>query len=193
MPQEPKRPVSELKPAELKTIVGNIQKLLWLDNEEGDGPEFWNAEKEWECADLLSFIATELENAGLKPIDPPTVIGFDSIDEFLEALPAGQWGETHVYLQYANGASASLAQCWRSDAPRREAHHDSMSTAKPILLAELVDGKEPEYGEAERHVLKADPPDEIASWDVWAEELSIVRELLLNVGKRAEVLERGYF
>jgi hypothetical protein len=87
MPQEPKRPVSELKPAELRTIVGNIQKLLWLDNEEGDGPEFWNAEKEWECADLLSFIATELENAGLKPIDPPTVIGFDSVDEFLEALP----------------------------------------------------------------------------------------------------------
>jgi hypothetical protein len=33
MPQEPKRPVSELKPAELRTIVGNIQKLLWLDVE----------------------------------------------------------------------------------------------------------------------------------------------------------------
>ena len=63
MPQEPKRPVSELKPAELRTIVGNIQKLLWLDVEEGDGPEFWNADKEWACADLLSFIATELENA----------------------------------------------------------------------------------------------------------------------------------
>ena len=63
MPQEPKRPVSRLRPAALRTIVGNIQKLLWLDNEEGDGPEFWNAEKEWECADLLSFIATELEDA----------------------------------------------------------------------------------------------------------------------------------
>jgi hypothetical protein len=87
MPQEPKRPVSELKPAELRTIVGNIQKLLWLDNEEGDGPDFWNADKEWECADLLSFIATELENAGLKPIDPPIVQGFDSIDEFIQALP----------------------------------------------------------------------------------------------------------
>jgi hypothetical protein len=43
MPQEPKRPVSELKPAELRTNVGNIQKLLWLDNEDGDGPEFRNA------------------------------------------------------------------------------------------------------------------------------------------------------
>jgi hypothetical protein len=75
MPQEPKRPVSELRTAALRTIVGNIQKLLWLDNEEGDGPEFWNAEKEWECADLLSFVAAELENHGLKPIDPPTVIG----------------------------------------------------------------------------------------------------------------------
>ena len=74
MPQEPKRPVSELKPVELRTIVGEIQKLLWLDNEEGDGPEFWNA-KEWECADLLSFIASKLEAHGLNPIDPPTVIG----------------------------------------------------------------------------------------------------------------------
>ena len=73
MPQEPKRPVSELKAAELRTIVANIQRLLWLDVEEGDGPEYWNADKEWPCADLLSFIATELENAGLKPIDPPAV------------------------------------------------------------------------------------------------------------------------
>jgi hypothetical protein len=40
-----------------------------------------------------------------------------------------------------------------------------MSTAKPILLTELVDGKEPDYGEEEHHVLKADPPEEIAAWD----------------------------
>src|ERR1022692_3803339 len=84
MPQQPKRPVSELKAAELRTIVGHIQRLLWLDVEEGDGPEFWNADKEWECADLLSFIATELEDHGLKPIDPPTVIGFNSVDEFIQ-------------------------------------------------------------------------------------------------------------
>jgi hypothetical protein len=74
MPQEPKRLFSELKPAELRTIVGNVQNLLWLDNED-DGPEYWNADKEWECADLLSFIATELEEHGLKPIDPPVVTG----------------------------------------------------------------------------------------------------------------------
>jgi hypothetical protein len=45
----------------------------------------------------------------------------------------------------------------------------------PILLTELVDGKEPEYGEEEHHILKADPPEEIAAWDVWAEELKTVR------------------
>jgi hypothetical protein len=55
----------------------------------------------------------------------------------------------------------------------------------PILLTELVEGKEPEYGEEEHHVLKADPPEEIAAWDVWAEELKTVRELLLNVWNRA--------
>ena len=82
MPQQPKRPVSELKAAELRTIVGHIQRLLWLDVEEGDGPEFWNADKEWECADLLSYIATELDDHGLKPIDPPTVTGDKSVDEF---------------------------------------------------------------------------------------------------------------
>ena len=60
-------PAGTLRPAELRTIVDKIQRLLWLDVEEGDGREFWNPDKEWECADLLSFIATELENAGLKP------------------------------------------------------------------------------------------------------------------------------
>jgi hypothetical protein len=99
--------------------------------------------------------------------------------------PAGRWGETHVYLQYANGASAWLAQCWRSDAPRRDDHHYSTSTAKPILLTELADGKEPEYGEEEHHVLKADPAEEVAAWDVWAEELKTVRQLLLDVWNRA--------
>jgi hypothetical protein len=38
MPQEPKRPVSELSPAELRTIVGNILKLLLLDVAQGNGP-----------------------------------------------------------------------------------------------------------------------------------------------------------
>ena len=33
MPQEPKRPVSELRPAALRTIVGNFQESLELDVE----------------------------------------------------------------------------------------------------------------------------------------------------------------
>ena len=28
-------------------IVRNNQKLLWLEVQEGDGTEFWNANKEW--------------------------------------------------------------------------------------------------------------------------------------------------
>jgi hypothetical protein len=81
MPQEPKRPVSEPKPAELRTIVGEIQKLLWLDEyatdeqrSNGGCTSFWNADKEWACADMLSAIATVLDDHGLKPIDSPTVI-----------------------------------------------------------------------------------------------------------------------
>jgi hypothetical protein len=82
MPQEPKRPVSELKPAELRTIVGEIQELLWLDEyatdeqrSYGGSTSFWNADKQWECADMLRAIATVLDDHGLKPIDPPVVIG----------------------------------------------------------------------------------------------------------------------
>ena len=68
----------------------------------------------------------------------------------------------------------------------------------PILLTELVDGKKPEYGEEEHHVLKADPPEEIAAWDVWVEELKTVRELLLDVWNapqkplRAEPITQGH-
>ena len=83
MPQEPKRPVSELKPFELRNIVSSIQRLLWMDYRTNEAGE-WNADKDWECADLLSYIATELENAGLKPIDPPTVTGFKSVSEFTQ-------------------------------------------------------------------------------------------------------------
>jgi hypothetical protein len=51
--------------------------------------------------------------------------------------------------------------------------------------------KEPEYGEEEHHVSKADPAGEIASWDVWAEELKTVRELLLDVWNRAAQAATG--
>jgi len=91
--QQPKRPVSELKPAELRTIVGEIQKLLWQtemaddrQRSRGGCSYFWDADKEWECADLLSDIATVLEDHGLKPVDPPTVTGFKSTDEFTQHI-----------------------------------------------------------------------------------------------------------
>jgi hypothetical protein len=76
MPQEPKRSVSELKPAELRTIVGEIQKLLWKDSDINDH-EFWNANKEcWrEPTEFHANIAEVLENHGLKPVDPPIVSG----------------------------------------------------------------------------------------------------------------------
>ena len=35
----------------------------------------------------IVFVAGVLEVAGLKPIDPPTVIGFNSVDELIDALP----------------------------------------------------------------------------------------------------------
>jgi hypothetical protein len=93
MPQEPKRPVSELKPSELRTIVHEILKLLWVDEyatdeqrSNGGVTRFWNAEKALSI-DTLAAIVTLLEEHGLTPIDPPTVQGFDSVDQFLEALP----------------------------------------------------------------------------------------------------------
>jgi hypothetical protein len=85
MPQEPKSPVSELKPAELRTIVGDIQKLLWfyVDRERvhrGDKPEdaaFWNGDNDWSL-DTLDCIAAVLDERELCPIDPPTFTGFRS-------------------------------------------------------------------------------------------------------------------
>src|SRR5262249_2341527 len=65
MPQEPKRTVAEFRPFELRNIVSSIQRLLWMDCSTNVASE-WNADKEWECVDLLSYIATELEDTGLK-------------------------------------------------------------------------------------------------------------------------------
>ncbi len=93
MPQAPKRLISELKPAELRTIVGEIQKLLWTgeyatDEQRSNGGSsvFWDADKPG-SVDTLDAIASVLEESGLKPIDTPVVQGFDSIDEFIDALP----------------------------------------------------------------------------------------------------------
>ena len=63
--------------------MSEIQKLLWLDQcptderrSNGGEPErFWNAAKTWSCVDLVPEIATVLDDHGLKPIDPPVVIG----------------------------------------------------------------------------------------------------------------------
>jgi hypothetical protein len=81
MPQEPKRPVSELKPAELRAIVGEIQKLLWQDEfatdeqrSNGGSTRFWNTDKEWPDW-TTKAIADVLDDHGLKPIDPPVVTG----------------------------------------------------------------------------------------------------------------------
>src|SRR6266404_3454396 len=99
MPQEPKRPVSELKPAELRTIVGEIQKLLWMgeyatdeQRSKGGVTRFWDAQKEGSL-DTLDAIAGVLEDHGLRPIDPPSVIGFSSVDEFIDAQPKDIPGE----------------------------------------------------------------------------------------------------
>ncbi len=82
MPQNPKRLISELKPAELQSIVREIQELLWVDEyatddqrSNGGSTRFWNADKEWDPDDLISAISTTLGERGLKPIDLPTVVG----------------------------------------------------------------------------------------------------------------------
>jgi hypothetical protein len=76
MPQHPKRDVSELTMEELRGVVRKIQELLWWDSDINDH-EFWNADKAcWrEPTEFLANIADALGNFGLKPIDPPTVIG----------------------------------------------------------------------------------------------------------------------
>jgi hypothetical protein len=68
--QQPKRPVSELKPAELQNLVEIVQKILWMDVDREAEPEvtFWNSEKEW-TQDTVECIAQALEEYGLRPID----------------------------------------------------------------------------------------------------------------------------
>ena len=93
MPQQPKRLIAELKAAELQSIVREIQELLWQDEyatdeqrSNGGSTKFWTDQKQWSL-DTLEAISGVLEDAGLKPIDPPTVQGFDSVDQFIDALP----------------------------------------------------------------------------------------------------------
>ena len=93
--QHPKRGHSELTPRELRHIVSEIQKTLWQvefadDRQRSTGRgvhKYWDASKQLDCSAAICEIGTVLESYGLKPIDPPVVQGFDSIDEFIDALP----------------------------------------------------------------------------------------------------------
>ena len=95
--------------------------------------------------------------------------------------PAGDPYAVSVYVEYANGKGTTMAKCWRSDPPRREDHHYTTTTTRLVSLAEIATSGMPEGGDVSHHVLEADPPDEIAAWDIWAEELKSFRQLLLRV------------
>ena len=114
MPQEPKRPVSELKPAELRTIVGEVQKLLWqvelVDDEQrskGGCSHFWDSDKEWDCADIVSAIVTVLEDHGLKPIDPPVVIGTTHRLDYEDEPIPDDYGDSEYPDDWIGGDDAS--------------------------------------------------------------------------------------
>jgi hypothetical protein len=90
-PQIPERAVTELTLRELRDLVGGIQETLWKQtlNAGTDSPDdFWSADKEWSW-DTLDFIAAALEGHGLKPVNLPTVVGFESVDDFLNHLVEG--------------------------------------------------------------------------------------------------------
>jgi hypothetical protein len=87
----PKRPVTELTLGELRDLVGGIQEILWKQtlNANTDSPDhFWSADKEWSW-DTLDYIAAALEDHGLKPVNLPTVVGFESVDDLLSHLAEG--------------------------------------------------------------------------------------------------------
>lgn len=58
------RPVKLSKQA-LLDIIGRIQAILWLDDDDGDG-EYWNKDKEWDN-ETLDFVAQVLVEHGLSP------------------------------------------------------------------------------------------------------------------------------
>jgi len=93
--------------------------------------------------------------------------------------PGAQYGGTGIGLQYANGEGVALVQCWRSDPPQRADHSYTTTEYEVTNLANIMVGQKPKVVEVHQHVLKAGPPDEIAAWDVWVEELKTVREMVL--------------
>jgi hypothetical protein len=87
-PQHRKRNLNELTLEELRAIVNDIQKLLWWQtlNANTDSPSsFWDSGKEIDL-DTLVAIADTLDARGLCPIDPPQVIGFNSVDKFTQHI-----------------------------------------------------------------------------------------------------------
>jgi hypothetical protein len=84
--QQPKRTVSELKPAELRTIVGDIQKLLWWDA--NGSVESWSNQKQLSL-DTLDHIAGVLQDHELAPIVAPAITGFQSHNEFTRRMAEG--------------------------------------------------------------------------------------------------------
>ena len=103
--------------------------------------------------------------------------------------PTAQWGGAHVTIQYANGEGFSLAKCWRNDAPRREPRTYTTTWSKSRLS---ITGAGVETGvpteEKETTTLEADSTEECDAWDVWVDELKVVRELLCNVWAAAEAV-----
>jgi hypothetical protein len=87
-PQQPKRIVNELPIEELRAIVKNIQKLLWWQtlNANTESPSsYWDSGKEIDL-DTLVATADTLDEHGFRPIDLPQVLGFNSVDAFIQRI-----------------------------------------------------------------------------------------------------------
>jgi hypothetical protein len=54
--------VSELDSEQLRTIVENIQKILWFNY----ATDKWDPDKKWKV-DTIEFVAGVLEDEGLRP------------------------------------------------------------------------------------------------------------------------------
>ena len=67
-PESAVRIASELTRSQLQRLVAEIQGRFYLDLDE-NGTEYWNPEKEWNCADLCQDIGNLLDGFGLVPAE----------------------------------------------------------------------------------------------------------------------------
>jgi len=67
-PESAVKVASELTRSQLQRLVAEIQGRLYLDLD-ADGTEYWNPEKEWNCADLCQDIGNLLDGFGLVPAE----------------------------------------------------------------------------------------------------------------------------